>query len=131
MAESEDSWQEVFSRARVHELVLSYAKDLNPTTIRKANAGEDIWKDQIYRKPSARIQIVHRRKVEDEPNSSADAPGTGAGKATQPATQGPTGTPIPKPLAWISTLTNSPNAGDGIPRCFFCPAPPLRSWLPL
>ena len=99
MAESEDSWQEVFSRARVHELVLSYAKDLNPTTIRKANAGEDIWKDQIYRKPSARIQIVHRRKVEDEPNSSADAPGTGAGKATQPATQGPTGTPIPKPLA--------------------------------
>ena len=34
-------------------------------------------------------------------------------------------------LAWISTLTNSPNAGDGIPWCFFCPAPPLRSWLPL
>jgi len=34
-------------------------------------------------------------------------------------------------LAWISTLTNSPNAGDGISWCFFCPAPPLRSWLPL
>ena len=34
-------------------------------------------------------------------------------------------------LAWISTLTNSPNAGDGIPWCFFCPAPPLRPWLPL
>jgi len=37
----------------------------------------------------------------------------------------------PCTLAWISTLTNSPNAGDGIPWCFFCPAPPLRSWLPL
>ena len=34
-------------------------------------------------------------------------------------------------LAWISTLTNSPNAGDGIPWCFFCPAPPLRPRLPL
>ena len=34
-------------------------------------------------------------------------------------------------LTWISTLTNSPNAGDGIPWCFFCPAPPLRPWLPL
>ena len=34
-------------------------------------------------------------------------------------------------LAWISTVTNSPNTGDGIPWCFFCPAPPLRPRLPL
>ena len=34
-------------------------------------------------------------------------------------------------LAWISTLTTSPNAGGGIPWCYFCPAPPLRPWLPL
>jgi S-DNA-T family DNA segregation ATPase FtsK/SpoIIIE len=89
VAESEKSWQEVFSRARLRELVLSYAKNANPTPIRKANAGEDIWKDQAYRKPSARIQIVHRRKVEDEPSGGDDTPGTGGGKDPQPPTPGP------------------------------------------
>jgi S-DNA-T family DNA segregation ATPase FtsK/SpoIIIE len=73
VADSEDSWQEVFSRARLRELVLSYAKDANPTSIRKANAGENIWKDPTYRKPSERIQIVHRRKAEDDPSNGGDA----------------------------------------------------------
>jgi S-DNA-T family DNA segregation ATPase FtsK/SpoIIIE len=97
VAESEDSWQEVFSRARLRELVLSYSKIANPTPIRRANAGEDIWKDQIYRKPSARIQIVHRRKVEDEPSGGDDTPGTGGGKDPQPPTQGPSGGSIATP----------------------------------
>jgi len=91
VAESENSWQEVFSRARLRELVLSYANDVDPTAIRKANAGEDIWKEQTYRKPSDRIQIVHRRKVDDEPGSGGDQPGAGGGKGPQPTTPSPSG----------------------------------------
>jgi S-DNA-T family DNA segregation ATPase FtsK/SpoIIIE len=84
VAECEDSWQEVFSRARLRELVLSYAEGANPTPIRKANAGEDIWKEQTYRKPSDRIQIVHRRKADEEPVTGSDAPGAGGENAAQP-----------------------------------------------
>ena len=75
VAEAEQSWQEVFSRARLRELVLGYAKDASPIAIRKANAGEDIWKEQTYRKPSGRIQIVHRRKSDAEPTVKSQAPG--------------------------------------------------------
>ena len=62
VAEAEHSYQEVFSRARLRELVLSYWNESNPTPIRKAVAGEDIWQEQIYRTPSDRVQIVQRRK---------------------------------------------------------------------
>ena len=117
VAESEDSWQEVFSRARLRELVLSYAKDADPTPIRKANAGEDIWKEQAYRKPSDRIQIVHRRKADDEP-------GTGGGAATTGCTQGPQPTPS-KPTG-MSTPTPPSTTGQAP-----TPAPqvtPAGSW---
>lgn len=60
VAEAEQSWQEVFSRARLREVVTNYWKDSNPTAIRKAIAGEDIWSTQTYRTPSKRIQIVQR-----------------------------------------------------------------------
>lgn len=58
VAEAHDSWQEVFSRARLRDVVASYWKDSNPVGIRKAIAGEDIWTTQTYRIPSTRIQIV-------------------------------------------------------------------------
>ncbi|NOT01200.1 MAG: DNA translocase FtsK [Phycisphaerales bacterium] len=105
VAKSEESWQEVFSRARLRELVLSYAKDVNPTPIRRANAGEDIWKEQTYRKPSDRIQIVHRRKAEHEPDACGNAPGVGGGKGPEPTTPTPPGmsttmpSPAPAPAA--------------------------------
>ncbi len=66
VAEAEKSWQEVFSRARLREVVTSYWKDSNPTAIRKAIAGEDIWAKQTYRTPSKRIQIVHRPSGDDD-----------------------------------------------------------------
>ena len=105
VAESEDSWQEVFSRGRLRELVLSYAKDVNPTPIRKANAGEDIWKKQTYRRPSDRIQIGHRRKEDDEPGSEGNAHVEGGGKGPPPtattslgmSTQTPSPVPAPAP----------------------------------
>ncbi len=95
VAESDDSWQEVFSRARLRELVLSYAKDANPTPIRKANAGSDIWTEQTYRKPSDRIQIVHRRTVDVESGTGGAAPGVGGGSSSPPTN--PTPPPMPTP----------------------------------
>lgn len=107
VAESDDSWQEVFSRARLRELVLSYAKDASPTAIRKANAGSDIWTEQTYRKPSDRIQIVHRRTVEPEPNTGGVAPGSGGGGSSQPTT--PTTSAMPAPsLAPAPTSAPTP-----------------------
>jgi DNA segregation ATPase FtsK/SpoIIIE, S-DNA-T family len=78
---------------------LSYAKDANPTPVRKANAGSDIWTEQTYRKPSDRIQIVHRRTVDVEPNTGVVAPcsgGSGSSQSTTPTTPAmPTPVPIP------------------------------------
>ena len=62
VAEAEHSWQEVFSRMHLREVVMSYWKNLNPTGIRKTIAGENIWSTQTYQAPSTRIQIVHRLK---------------------------------------------------------------------
>jgi DNA segregation ATPase FtsK/SpoIIIE, S-DNA-T family len=95
VAESEDSWQEVFSRTRLRELVLSYAKDVNPTPLRKANASEDIWNDQTYRRPSDRIQIVHRRKADEELSTGGNAPAASGGNASQPTTPTTSGMSTP------------------------------------
>ena len=43
------TYQEVFSRSRVRELILSYMKDTDPTIIRRDGAAEDIWKTKTYR----------------------------------------------------------------------------------
>lgn len=111
VAESDDSWQEVFSRARLRELVLSYAKDGNPTPIRKSNAGSDIWTEQTYRKPSDRIQIVHRRTVEPEPSTGGVTPGSGGGGSSQPATPTTPAMPAPSPAsAQTSAPTPAPQA---------------------
>lgn len=94
VAELEDSWQEVFSRARLRELVLNYAKNADPTPTRRANADHDIWQEQTYRKPSDRIQIVHRRKAQDDPPDD----GTGGSKPTPKPTTTPTAPrPMPAP----------------------------------
>jgi S-DNA-T family DNA segregation ATPase FtsK/SpoIIIE len=69
VAETEQSYQEVYSRARLRELVLGYWKNSNPTPIRKAVANTDIWKEQTYQRPSDRVQIIQPRPSSDEPPS--------------------------------------------------------------
>lgn len=99
VAEAEQSWQEVFSRARLRELVLSYWKDSNPTAIRKAVADKDIWTEQTYRNPSERIQIVHRRKQDDNSTSGDETSSGGGYKGLQPMLSTlPSGTTSPAPI---------------------------------
>ena len=93
VAESDESWQEVFSRAKLRELVLSYAKNVDPTLIRKANADSDIWAEQTYRKPSDRIQIVRRRRADDDLGNSGGADGTNGGNTPPTPSRSPSGTP--------------------------------------
>lgn len=84
VAESEGSYQEVFSRSRLRELVLSYWKNSDPLPIRKSIADQDIWKEQTYRKPSERVQIVYRHRSVDEPPSSESSESSGKGPSPDP-----------------------------------------------
>lgn len=104
VAESEQSWQEVFSRAHLREVVTSYWKDSNPTSIRKAIAGEDIWATQTYLTPSERIKMFHRASGDDDSKNGDDAGGSGSGQIPRPIR--PTQTPNPS-----STTSQSPAAG--------------------
>ena len=112
VAESNDSWQEVLSRASLRELVLSYRKDANPTQIRKANAGSDIWAEQTYRRPSDRIQIVIRRAKDIEPEPREVRSGSeGTDGIIVPSTAStPTSVPPPQTPALVqqSPLPNAP-----------------------
>lgn len=105
VAEAEQSWQEVFSRTRLREVVTSYWKDSNPTGIRKAIAGEDIWSTQTYRTPSKRIQIVQR------PNTDVDSPGGGATPGAGPSVPQPSSIlPAPTPASPTATPPSRPPA---------------------
>ena len=105
VAEAEQSWQEVFSRARLREVVTSYWKDTNPTAIRKAIAGEDIWSTQTYRTPSKRIQIVQR------PSTDGDSPNGGATPGAGPSgPQPPPIPPAPTPASSAATPPSTPPA---------------------
>jgi S-DNA-T family DNA segregation ATPase FtsK/SpoIIIE len=111
VAEAKESWQEVFSRARLRELVLSYARGISPMAIRKASAGEDIWKEQTYQRPSDRIQIVQRRRDDDGPDPSGGGTtvaGGGSPRPTGPAPAGSPSTPAPAP----SDITRVPSTSD-------------------
>lgn len=109
VAEAEQSWQEVFSRSRLRELILSYWKDSNPTVIRKAVADEDIWAEQTYRNPSERIQIVHRRKQNDASTSEGETLDEGRCQEPQhkPSTLSSVTTPPPTPPVQPQTPVES------------------------
>ena len=88
VAEAEQSWQEVFSRARVRELVLAYARDSNPTDIRKSIAGGDIWSEPTYRKPTDVVQIVHQKLNKGSANAEGVSGGEQGPKSKTTSTLG-------------------------------------------
>jgi S-DNA-T family DNA segregation ATPase FtsK/SpoIIIE len=101
VAEAEQSYQEVFSRSRLRELVMHYWKNTDPGPMRREIADQDIWSEQVYRKPSERIEIVRRRKRSDNPPGDTYPNEAGGGSAapteppTPPAPQ-PHSTPAPQ-----------------------------------
>lgn len=67
----------VLARAKLRELVVSW-KDSNPFQFAKPWRAMTTRKEQIYRKPSDRVQIVQRRKSSDDESEN------GGGASGQP-----------------------------------------------
>ncbi len=65
IANCEGAYQEVFSYAKVRELVLSYRKNANPILIRQDEVGEDIWAAKTYHQP-----LITTRTIEESSNST-------------------------------------------------------------
>jgi len=81
VADCPDAYQEIFSRARVRELLLHYWHQSDPTVLRKDIAGEDKWPEKPYRKPTDRIRTVDQRKGQKAKEQPSEMPGPPAGQA--------------------------------------------------
>ena len=124
VAEADNSYQEVFSRSRLRELVMSYWKDIDPTPIRRASADQYIWAEQAYRKPSERIEIVRRRKRSEDSSKTAarEAPAPGHGPSLPlPRLRRPLRRRrhlLPRPTVGMTTGEESPWAHPGLAPLF-------------
>jgi S-DNA-T family DNA segregation ATPase FtsK/SpoIIIE len=118
VAEATNSYQEVFSRTKVRELVLSYWKNSNPIAIRRSIADEDIWKDPNYNTPSERIQIMPRHKQDDDLSDLGGTSASGSGPQV----------PQPKPSAPVQPGTLSVSAPSDKPERTPDPADSSTGW---
>jgi S-DNA-T family DNA segregation ATPase FtsK/SpoIIIE len=108
VAESENSFQEVFSRARLRELVHHYWKGSDPLPIRRANAEQDIWKQHSYRKPTERIDIVYTERTPERATSEKHIE-----ERTQPAEPSADvgNEPLPEPAPAVADSDESSREG--------------------
>lgn len=75
VADLEDSYQEVFGRSDLRQLVLRYLRDEDPLPLRRQVAGEDVWQDRTYRRPTERAaRRPGRRKRGDDDQPPPDVP---------------------------------------------------------
>jgi len=59
----DNAYQEVFSRAKVRKLILSYLDDTDPISIRRKGMEDDIWASKIYRDPTGEIEVVEKPPI--------------------------------------------------------------------
>jgi len=93
VADLDDSYQEIYGRAQLRELVLKYFRSEDPTPVREGIDPDKqfVWQNQTYRRPTDRKQtIVRRRPPGDEggatpPSAEPESPPTDGPKATDPA----------------------------------------------
>lgn len=52
VADLDNSYQEVFGRSRVRELVMKYYADQDPIDVREKAADSNAWKKRVYRRPA-------------------------------------------------------------------------------
>lgn len=85
VAESENSYQEVFSRAKLRELILSYNQQTDPIGVRRSFADADIWSEaeKAYRLPASRIKTL----VKTSPRQDKARPGKAIPDAETRATE--------------------------------------------
>lgn len=107
----DDSYQEVFGRPRLKELVLRYAKDSNPMSVRTQVADRNVWEKQRYRKPSDLKPkfITTPKPPPDKPDEPAG--GSSAPVASEITKQGPQATGA-SPSAGGTPPDSSPSSGS-------------------
>lgn len=85
----DESFQEVFGRADLRELVLKYLADEDPLALRRRIAGEDVWAELDFRTPTDRTIIKAQRAKKT--NGGTDNPPSGDPPSGEPpATPQPT-----------------------------------------
>ncbi len=70
-----EAYQEVFGRADLRQLVLRYSRDEDPLPLRRQVAGEDVWAELTFRRPTDRASHrMPRQKGREDPPPQADPP---------------------------------------------------------
>lgn len=82
VAETNNSYQEIFSRAKLRELVLSYWNDTDPINIRRDVADTDVWAEKTYQRPSDRVKTLIPGKPSLIPAPEPADPKTDTAKTT-------------------------------------------------
>jgi S-DNA-T family DNA segregation ATPase FtsK/SpoIIIE len=79
VADSADSYQEIFSRAKLRKLVIHYAQHSDPGQVRRSNADHDIWAEKEYRHPSDRVTTLVKsvKKASSKPEIKKSPPESG------------------------------------------------------
>ena len=104
IADVEESFQEVFDRAKVRNLVLKYFQDENPLDVRKQLTEERIWDYQKYQQPiaSSRPVYVPTEPIDTPMPSSAKSASAGEPDPAVNDSQARTGHAEPEPLGRAS-----------------------------
>ncbi len=79
VVELEDSYQEVFGRPKLRDLVLRYGRDEDPGVVRATLSDERVWETRRYRKPTDRDRITVVRTGKKGKDSPPDSGGTESG----------------------------------------------------
>lgn len=88
VADCPDACQEVFSRAKLRDLLLHYWRQSDQTAVRGEVAGEEKWSTKAYRRPTERINTTEETKRAPKPKQ----------EISQKAKVAPTPDPAPKPI---------------------------------
>lgn len=113
VAELDDSFQEVYSRASLRKLVLSYWNNEDPELLRRGIGGEAIFGPRNFRRPTEiKVPSGSYEPPADEPPS----PGSGGNGSTPPPQPGPAPSPAPEssgtPAAPVGAAGGAPSGGD-------------------
>lgn len=114
----ENAFQEVFDRKQVRELVLRYSKGADPLAIRQSNASDNVWSEQVYRRPS---DCAISRVVRGLPEASSVA--TPAGGTECSAGSAQRGRAAPSSAMQGSRPTVGPGGGHDGPGAGAMPGP--------
>lgn len=114
VANIDDAYQEVFGRASVRELVLHYARNINPLPIREALSDERVWAEQTFRKPTD-LSVTHVVHLPRPETNEDEGGGTLPPEAPPPPTPRPSppGQTAPKPMPDAAQTEGHPPGPNG------------------